>query len=114
MQFFSITKATFGKTVKEYKEFKGLQKKNQNLRDSMTDWELIFTMLGEKATTEITVAKNAKKIPELKQTAQEGGNIAKNTRNEIEQKIGKSLVSEENYLHLTEKKKKLIERKEKL
>ena len=46
-----ISKATFGKTVQEYKELKGLKKKNQNLRDHMTDWELIFNMLGEKATT---------------------------------------------------------------
>ena len=53
-----ITKATFGKTVGEYKQFKSL--KNQNLRDHMTDWELILTMVGEKATTDITVAKNAK------------------------------------------------------
>ena len=49
-----ISKATFGKTVGEYKEFKKLQRKNQNLRDHMTDLELIFTMLGEKSTTEIT------------------------------------------------------------
>ncbi|MFH1396450.1 MAG: Bro-N domain-containing protein [archaeon] len=49
-----ISKATFGKTVKEYKQFKKLQKKNQNLRDHMTDWELILTMFGEKATTDIT------------------------------------------------------------
>ncbi|MFP4523482.1 MAG: hypothetical protein ACLFNM_02975 [Candidatus Woesearchaeota archaeon] len=47
-----ISKATFGKTVNEYKEFKQLQKKNQNLRDHMTDWELILTMVGEKATTD--------------------------------------------------------------
>ncbi|MBI2151254.1 Bro-N domain-containing protein, partial [Candidatus Woesearchaeota archaeon] len=47
-----ISKATFGKTVNEYKQFKGLQKPNQNLRDHMSDWELIFTMPGEKATTD--------------------------------------------------------------
>ena len=104
-----ISKASFGKTVEEYKYFKGLQKKNQNLRDHMTDWELIFTMIGEKATTDITAAKDAKGLPELKHTAKEGGDIAKNTRNELEQKIGKSLISKENYLHLEGKKKKLIE-----
>jgi hypothetical protein len=48
-----ISKATFGKTVQEYKDFKGLAKKNQNLRNNMTDWELILTMVGEKATTDI-------------------------------------------------------------
>ncbi len=100
-----ISKATFGKTVQEYKEFKRLQRKNQNLRDHMNDWELILTMVGEKATTDITVAKDAKKFPELKQTAKEGGDIAKNTRKEIEQKTGKSIISNENYLNLTEKKK---------
>jgi len=108
-----ISKATFGKTVGEYKEFKGLQKPNQNLRDHMSDWELILTMVGEKATTDITVAKNAQGVPELKQTAKEGGDIAKNTRRELEQKIGKSIVTPENYVHLSEQKqrKKLIEDK---
>lgn len=108
-----ISKATFGKTVGEYKQFKGLSKPNQNLRDHMTDWELILNMIGEKATTDITVAKDAKGIPELTNTAKEGGDIAKHTRTELEQKIGKSIVSDKNYLHLAEeKKKKLIENKE--
>ncbi len=108
-----ISKATFGKTVGEYKQFKGLSKPNQNLRDHMTDWELILNMIGEKATTDITVAKDAKGIPELTNTAKEGGDIAKHTRTELEQKIGKSIVSDKNYLHLAEeKKKKLIEKKE--
>jgi len=108
-----ISKATFGKTVGEYKQFKGLQKSNQNLRDHMNDWELILTMVGEKATTDITVAKDARIFPELKQTAKEGGEIAQNMRNELEQKIGKSVISSENYVHLSEQKqrKKLIEHK---
>ena len=55
-----ISKATFGKTVGEYKEFKGLTKPNQNLRDHMTDWELILNMVGEKATTDITTSRDAK------------------------------------------------------
>jgi len=100
-----ITKATFGKTVSEYKQFKGLNKINQNLRDHMTDWELIFTMFGEKATNDITLAKDAQEFPELQQTAKEGGDIAQNTRKELEQKIGKSLLSKENALYLTAKKK---------
>ena len=79
----------------------------------MTDWELILNMVGEKATTDITIAKDAKGFPELKHTAKEGGDVAKNTRKELEQKIGKSVVTPENYLHLTEekKKRKLIEEK---
>ena len=106
-----ISKATFGKTVGEYKQFKGLERLNQNLRDHMTDWELILNMVGEKATTDITIAKEAQGIPKLKQTAKEGGNIAKNTRKELEQKIGKSIISKENYLHLEKKKKKELESK---
>ncbi len=104
-----ISKAAFGKTVGEYKQFKGLQKPNQNLRDHMTDWELILTMVGEKATTDITIAKDAKTFQKLEQTAREGGDVAKNTRKEIEQKTGKSVISNENYLHLTEKKKRQLE-----
>ena len=92
--------------VTTYKKFKELQRQNQNLRDHMTDWELILTMVGEKATTDITVSKDSREFPELKHSAKEGGNIAKNTRKEIEQKTGKSLVSKENYLHLEKKKKK--------
>ena len=107
-----ITKATFDKTVEDYKRFKGLERKNQNLRDHMTDWELILTMVGEKATTDITISKESKGFDKCKDAATEGGKIAKNTRKEIEAKTGKSLVSEENYLHLTETKKKHIEQQE--
>lgn len=106
-----ISKATFGKTVQEYKEFKGLPRKNQNLRDHMTDWELILTMIGEKATTDITIAKDSQGLPECKQSAKEGGEIAEHTRKEIEQKTGKTIISNENYLNLDEKKKKEIEEK---
>ena len=106
-----ISKATFGKTVQEYKEFKGVPKKNQNLRDHMTDWELILTMVGEKATTDITLAKDVQGMKECAETAREGGVIAGNTKKELEQKIGKSLVSNENYLDLTGRNKKQIGRK---
>ncbi len=99
-----ITKATFGKTIKEYKDFKKLEKVNQNLRDHMTDWELILTMVGEKATTDITISKDSKGFGKCKDSAIEGGTIAKNTRKELEQKIGKPLVSDDNYLGLAEKK----------
>ncbi|MCK4968022.1 MAG: Bro-N domain-containing protein [Candidatus Aenigmarchaeota archaeon] len=106
-----ISKATFGKTVKEYKELKSLHKKNQNLRDHMTDWELILTMVGEKATTDITISKDSQGFTECKDSANDGGMIAKNTRKEIEQKTGRSIMSDENYLHLTEKDNKLIKNK---
>ena len=86
-------------------QFKGLNKKSQNLRDHMTDWELILTMVGEKATTDITIAKDSEGFEECKESAVEGGTIAKNTRKELEQKTGKPIVSKENYLHLTPKKK---------
>ena len=70
----------------------------------MTDWELILNMIGEKATTDITIAKNAQGFSKLKKTANEGGDIAKTTRKELEQKIGKSIISKDNYTHLTTKK----------
>ncbi len=103
-----ITKATFGKAVKEYKEFKGLERPGQNLRDHMTDWELILTMVGEKATTDITISKDSEGFEDCKESAIEGGTIAKNTRKEIEKKTGQALVSSENYLKLTQKKQKRI------
>src|SRR3989344_7149175 len=105
-----ISKATFNKTVQEYKQFKSLTKKNQNLRDHMSDWELILTMVGEKATTDITIAKDSKWFVECKDSASEGGQIAKNTRKEIEQKTGKSIISKDNYLSLEKKRKKLEKR----
>jgi len=100
-----ITKATFGKTVKEYREFKRLEMPNQNFRDHMTDWELILTMIGEKATTDITVNRDSEGLEECRESAADGGTIARNTRNEIEEKTGKSLVSDENYLQLDKRKK---------
>ncbi len=108
-----ISKATFGKTVGEYKQFKGLKKPNQNLRDHMTDWELILTMVGEKATTDITITRNSQGFGQLEQSAKRGGQIAQNTRKELEQETGTPLVSSENYLHLTgqKQKKRLAEKR---
>jgi len=105
-----ISNATFGKTVQEYKEFKGLVKRNHNLRDHMTDWELILTMVGEKATTDITVVKDAQGLNECKETAKEGGHIAHSTREAIEKKTGKSLVSSENFLRLTGPERKKLKK----
>jgi len=100
-----ISKATFGKTIQEYKEFKNVQRKTQNLRDHMNDWELIFTMLGEKATTDITVARDSVGLNECKDSAKDGGEIASNARKELEQKTGKSILSKQNYLKIARKKK---------
>ncbi len=103
-----ITKATFGKAVKEYKEYKGLERPGQNLRDHMTDWELILAMIGEKATTDITISKDDEGFEDCRESAIDGGTIARNTRREIEKKTGQSLVSNENCLQLTQKKQKRI------
>jgi len=100
-----ISKATFGKTVEEYKDFKGLNK--ENLRDHMNDLELIFTMLGEKVTTEITKAKDAQGFKENKKATKEGGEVAGNARKDAEKKIGKSVSTNENYLTEPEKRKRL-------
>jgi len=105
-----ITFSTFGKTVNEYKKFKALDGRNP-LRDHMTDWELILTMVGEKATTDITVARDAKGFDECEESAHDGGQIACNTRKELEQKIGKTVVSSGNFVGMDGKMKKL-EKKE--
>lgn len=99
-----ISKATFGKTVDEYKKHKNLSK--ENLRDHMNDLELIFTMLGEKVTTEITKSKDAKEFDECKTAANEGGTVAGNARKDAENKIGHSVVSNENYLDAPESEKR--------
>ena len=91
-----ISKATFGLTPSEYKKVKGL--KSQNLRDHMTDLELIFSMLGEASTTEIVKTKNPKGFIENKKAAKQGGSVAGNARKELEQKTGKKVVASKNYL----------------
>ena len=106
-----ISKAAFGKTVEEYKELKKL--KRENLRDHMDDLELIFTMLGEAATTKNTKVKDAVGLEENKVAARQGGEVAGNARKELEEKTGESVVSEENFLDVPEKikrkRKRLIE-----
>jgi hypothetical protein len=98
-----ISKATFGKTIGEYKEFKQLQKKNQNLRDHMTDLELIFNMLGEASTTEIAKKQDAQGFKENKLSAKEGGKIAGDARTNLELKTGEKVVSKKNHLDLRKK-----------
>jgi len=106
-----ISKATFGKTVEEYKQFKKL--KMENLRDHMDDLELIFTMLGEAATTRIAKTKDVQGLEENKFAAQQGGEVAGNARLELEQKTGDSVLVEDNFLDtpekLKKKRKKMIE-----
>jgi len=99
-----ISNATFNKTIDEYKEFKNLNK--ENLRDHMDELELIFSMLGEKVATEITINRNAEGFQECAVAAKQGGEVAGNARKEAEYKIGRAVVSEENYLDLGEKKRK--------
>lgn len=92
-----ISKATFGMTPKQYREYKGLRK--ENLRDHMTDLELIFSMLGEASTTEITRAKDVQGMKQARTAAREGGNVAGNARKELEQKSKQNVITPENYLH---------------
>lgn len=98
-----ISKATFGLTPSEYKNVKGLTKKNQNLRDHMTDLELIFTMLGERVTTEISQQEKPKDFEGNKDVARRGGNVAGVARKETEKELGHSVISSENFLNLDEK-----------
>ncbi|MFC1595855.1 Bro-N domain-containing protein [Candidatus Margulisiibacteriota bacterium] len=95
-----ISKAAFGMTPSEYKKFKGIQR--ENLRDHMTDLELIFSMLGEAATTEITRNNDSQGFKENKKSANKGGKIAGNARKDLEKETGKQVSSKENYLHLGE------------
>jgi len=100
-----IAKAAFGLTPSQYAAYKGL--KRENLRDHMTDLELIFSMLGEAATTEITRTKDAQGFPQNKTAAVEGGTVAGNARRELEKKSGRKIVSSENYLDEPESAKRL-------
>jgi len=101
-----ISKATFGMTPSEYKKHKNLpEKAKTNLRDHMTDLELIFTMLGEKVTTEISKQETPKGMPESKKVAKRGGRVAGNARKETEKELGRSVISRDNYLKLSEDKK---------
>jgi len=91
-----ISKATFGLTPTQYKDLKGLDR--ENLRDHMTDLELIFTMLGEAATTEIARNRDAQGFHPNKAAARDGDTIAGNARCQLEHKSGKRVVTRQNYL----------------
>lgn len=99
-----ISKATFGLTPSEYKGVKNL--KRENLRDHMTDLELIFSMLGEASTTAIVKTQNPIGFTENKKVAKQGGDVAGNARKELEIKTGEKVVSPTNYKALEEKKNK--------
>ena len=98
-----ISKATFGLAPAQYKKVKGL--KNQNLRDHMTDLELIFSMLGEASTTAIVKTRKPKGFIENKKAARQGGAVAGNARKELEIKTGQKVVTTQNYLTERERKK---------
>jgi hypothetical protein len=89
--------------VKEHKDLKGLN--NQNLRDHMSEAELIFTALAELSTRKIAETTNATGMPENKEAAKSGGNIAKKAKNELEEKTGEKVVSSINFI----KKKQISE-----
>jgi len=104
-----ISKAAFGLTPSEYKMLKGL--KRENLRDHMTDLELIFFMLGEAATTEIARKQDAQGFGENKVAARKGGKIAGDARENLEVETGDKVVSPDNYLTEPESRKRLARKK---
>lgn len=100
-----ISKATFGVTPSQYQKLKGL--KRQNLRDHMNDLELIFNMLGERVTTEISQQEKPGTFTANKKVASRGGSIAGNARKQTEKELGRPVVSKENYLSKAKERKKL-------
>lgn len=91
-----IMEGAFNLKVQEYKQLKGIKK--ENLRDHMTDLELIITMLGEATTTQITQQKNSQGLDKLRSDAKTGGAVAGRTRKDIEKQTGKKVISKENFL----------------
>ncbi len=104
-----ISKAAFGKDIREHREIKGIGNDKENLRDYMTDWELILNMVGEKATTDISIARDNEGFNECRESAIEGGEIAGNTRKEIETKTGREIVSPDNFIGKKVKRKEKVE-----
>ncbi len=100
-----ISKAAFGLTPSEYKNLKGLER--ENLRDHMNDLELIFSMLGEAATTEIARKQDARGVGENKVAARKGGKIAGGAREKLEDETGDKVVTSGNYLTEPESRKRL-------
>ena len=98
-----IAQATFGMGIQEHKLYKGL--KRENIRDHMTDLELILTMLGEATATRLHQDRNTQGFDNLQVDAREAGDVAGNTRRDIEKRTDTNVVSSANYLHLTGSKK---------
>jgi DNA-damage-inducible protein D len=98
-----IMKGTFDKTVEEYKQFKNLHR--ENLRDHMNDIELILTMLGEATTTKLHQDRNSIGLKLLHNDAKDGGAVAGRTRKDIEDQTKKKVISSENYLDNTGRKR---------
>lgn len=95
-----ISKAWSGMTTREYKDFKGLKK--ENLRDNMSTLELVLNMLAEATTTELTQIANPQGLDENKKIAQDGGNIAGDTRKAIESKTGQPVITPKNALSFSQ------------
>ena len=93
-----ITKAWTGLTTKEYKQLKGLKK--ENLRDNLTNMELVLNMLAEASTTEISQAQNPKGLTQHKKVARAGGEVANKARKELENQTGKKVITSKNAKHL--------------
>ncbi len=91
-----ISKATFGVTPSEYKKIKGLRR--ENLRDHMSDLELLFSQLGEAATTEITKTEHPQGFERNKQVSRRGGKIAGDARSNLEEETGRKVITSQNYL----------------
>lgn len=104
-----ISRATFGMTPTEYREHKALEKTGDNLRDHMTDLELIFTMLGEASTTEIARNTDARGFPENKRAAKAGGKVAGNARRELETKSGRKVSTRENFRQIPESNRRALD-----
>lgn len=98
-----ICKATFGMTPTQYKKMKKL--KHENLRDHMTDLELIFTMLGEHLTTEISQHEKPKTFEKNKSVAVRGGNVAGSARKNTEEELGHSIIESSNFINSRSAKK---------
>ncbi|MCK9462034.1 MAG: Bro-N domain-containing protein [Proteobacteria bacterium] len=106
-----ISRATFGMTPSEYREHKSLANPGDNLRDHMTDLELIFTMLGEASTTEIARKKDAQGFLPNKRVAREGGTVAGNARRDLEKRSGRKVSTRDNFLEEPERRRRLTARK---
>jgi hypothetical protein len=107
-----ISRATFGMTPKEYRQHKNLPEKSHiNLRDHMTDLELIFTMLGERVTTEISAKEQPEGLNANRKVAKRGGGVAGTARKQAEEELGHSVVSGDNYLALQSAPKKRVGKK---